>query len=159
VEWSEKWQGRADVLESREAGSVGKWKDVGLGENLGRALIENQGWLATPDLISRVLERCVGEQMCTQLQQIADQAPTGPGPYPVSVYRSGRNENYQVGQYNPKSLELLEAKIAQCPRGTKFSLTPASPQNQDQNQLDDEVQAILEKNGMILLPAAVPPLF
>jgi hypothetical protein len=119
----------------------------------------NQGWLATPDLISRVLERCVGEQMCTQLQQIADQAPTGPGPYPVSVYRSGRNENYQVGQYNPKSLELLEAKIAQFPRGTKFSLTPASPQNQDQNQLDDEVQAILEKNGMILLPAAVPPLF
>jgi len=106
-----------------------------------------------------VLERCVGEQMSAQLKQIADQAKSGSEPYPISAYRSGRNENYQVAQYNPKTLELLEAKIAQFPRGTKFSLTPASPQNQDQNQLDDEVQAILEKNGMILLPAAVPPLF
>lgn len=29
VEWSEKWRGRADVLESREAGSVGDWEEVG----------------------------------------------------------------------------------------------------------------------------------
>jgi hypothetical protein len=154
-EWSDKWRNRADVLESREAGSVGRWQEVGLGENLARTLIENQGWLATPDLISRVLERCVGEQMCTQLKQIADQAKSGSGPYSISAYRSGRNENYQVAQYNPKSLELLEAKIAQFPRGTRFSLIPTSPQNQDQKQLENEVQTILEKNGMILLPAAV----
>jgi hypothetical protein len=157
VEWSDKWRNRADVLESREAGSVGNWQDVGLGENLARTLIENQGWLATSDLISRVLERCVGEQMCTQLKQIADQAKSGSGPYPISAYRSGRNENYQVAQYNPKSLELLEAKVAQFPSGTRFSLTPTSPQNQDQLRLEDEVQKILEKNGMILLPAAVAP--
>ena len=155
LEWSDKWRNRADVLESREAGSVGNWEDIGLGENLARALIENQGWLATPDLISRVLERCVGEQMCAQLKQMADQANSGSGSYPISAYRSGRNENYQVAQYNPKSLELLEAKIAQFPRGTRFSLIPTSPQNQDQLRLEDEVQKILEKNGMTLLPAAV----
>jgi hypothetical protein len=155
LEWSDKWRNRAEVLESREAGSVGNWQDFGLGENLARTLIENQGWLATSDLISRVLERCVGEQMCTQMKQIADQAKSGSGPYPISAYRSGRNENYQVAQYNPKSLELLEAKIAQFPRGTRFSLIPTSPQNQDQRQLENEVQTILEKNGMTLLPAAV----
>jgi hypothetical protein len=158
VEWSEKWRGRADVLESREAGSVGNWEEIGLGENLARALIANQGWLATPDLISRVLERCVGEQVCTQLKQIADQAKAGPVPYAVSAFRSGRNESYQVAQYNPKSLELLEAKIAQFPRGTRFSLTPTSPQNQDQKQLEGRVQALFEKNGMILLPVAANPL-
>jgi hypothetical protein len=64
-----------------------------------------------------------------------------------------------VAQYNIKSLELLEAKIAQFPRGAKFSLTSTSPQNQDQNRLEDEVQAAFERNGMILLPADVPPLF
>ena len=159
VEWSEKWRGRADVLESRDAGSVGNWEGVGLGENLARALIENQGWLATPDLISHVLERCVGEQMCTQLKQIADQAKAGPGPYPVSAYRSGRNESYQVAQYNPKSLDLLEAKIAQFPGGTRFSLTPTFPQNQDQQRLEDQVQALFEKNGMIFLRVAAPSLF
>ena len=157
VEWSEKWRGRGDVLESREAGSVGNWEEVGLGENLARALIENQGWLATPDLISRVLERCVGEQMCTQLKQIADQAKAGPGPYPVSAYRAARNESYQVAQYNPKSLDLLEAKIAQFPGRTRFSLTPTSPENQDQKQLEDQVKALFEKNGMIVVPAAVVP--
>ncbi len=155
VEWSDKWRNRADVLESREAASVENWQDVGLGENLARTLIENQGWLASSDLISRVLERCVGEQMCTQLKQIADQAESGSGPYRISAYRSGRNENYQVAQYNPKSLELLEAKIAQFPRGTRFSLIPISPQNQDQKQLENAVQTILEKNEMVLLPAAV----
>jgi hypothetical protein len=155
VEWSDKWRNRADLLESREAGSVGNWQDVGLGENLARTLIENQGWLATPDLISRVLERCVGGQMCTQLKQIADQSKSSSELYPISAYRSGRNESYQIAQYNPKSLELLEAKIAQFPRGTKFSLIPTSPQNQDQKRLESEVQTILEKNGMILLPAAV----
>lgn len=155
LEWSDKWRSRADVLESREAGSVGNLQDVGLGENLARTLIENQGWLATSDLISRVLERCVGKQMCTQLKQIADQAKSGSGPYSISAYRSGRNESYQVAQYNPKSLELLEAKIAQFPRGTRFSLVPTSPQNQDQKQLENEVQRILEKNEMVLLPAAV----
>jgi hypothetical protein len=159
VEWSEKWRGRADVLKSREAGSVGNWEEVGLGENLAQALIQNQGWLATPDLISGVLERCVGDQMCTQVKQIADQAKAGPGPYPVSAYRSGQNENYQVAQYNSKSLELLEAKIAQFPRGTRFSLTPTSPQNRDQMQLEDRVQELFEKNGMILLRVAAPSLF
>jgi hypothetical protein len=158
VAWSEKWQGRADVLESREAGSAGNWEQVGLGENLARTLIQNQGWLATPDLISRVLARCVGEQMCMQLKQIADQARPGPGPYPVSAFRSGSNESYQVAQYNPKLLDLLDAKISQFPRGTRFSLTPTSPQNQDQKQLEQQVQALFEKNGMILLPAAVPDL-
>lgn len=157
VEWTEKWRSHVDVLESREAGSVGSWQEVGLGENLARALIENQGWLATPDLISRVLERCVGEQMCTQLKQIADQANSGSGPYPISAYRSGRNESYRVAQYNPKSLELFEAKIAQFPRSTRFSPTPTSPQNQDQKQLEDEVRRVVEKNGMILLPAPVAP--
>lgn len=155
VEWTDKWRNRADVLESRDAGSVGNWQEVGLGENLARTLIENQGWLASPDLISRVIERCVGEQMCTQLKQIADQANSGSGAYPISAYRSGRNENYQVAQYNPKSLELLEAKIAQFPRGTRFSLMPTSPENLDQMSLENKVKTIFENNGMILLPAAV----
>jgi hypothetical protein len=154
VQWSDRWRNRADVLESRRAGSVGNWRDVRLGENLARALIENQGWLASPDLISRVLERCVGEQMCAQLEQIADRARAGSVPYSIFAYRTGRDENFQVAQYNPKSLDLLDAKVAQFPRGTKFSLMLTSPQNQDQMSLENEVKSVFEKNGMILVPAA-----
>ena len=48
------------------------------------ALIANQGWLADGDLISRVLQRCVGKRMCDQLKQIA--SSDGP-PYHVTLYR------------------------------------------------------------------------
>ena len=153
VEWSEKWKNRADTLESREAGSSGDWEEMGLGENLARTLLANQGWLATPDSITRVLERCVGEQMCAQLKQIADEAKRGTGPYNITASRSARNESYQVAQYNPRSLDLLDAKIAQFPRGTRFTLIPTSPQNQDQMKLEGDVKAILEKNGMRLVEA------
>jgi hypothetical protein len=159
VEWSEKWRRNAEVLESREAGSTENWDGVAVGENLVRALIENQGWLATPGSISRVLELCVAEQVCTESERIADQSKAGPEPYPVSAYRSGRNESYHVAQYNPTSLELLEEKIAQFPRGTRFSLIPTSPQNRDQMQLEDQVQKLFEKNGMTLLRVAAPSLF
>ena len=148
VEWSEKWRGRADTLEGRQAGSMGGSPEIGVGENLALALIANQGWLATPDLIARVIEKCVGEQMCGQVKQLAGRANATP--LSVSAYRSGPNENYEIAQYSAKSLELLEAKVAQFPRGTRFSLTETSPQNQDQKKLDDQVQALFEKNGMVL---------
>lgn len=151
VEWSEKWRGRAELLEAHQAGSFGEYEQMGLGENLARALIANQGWLASPDLIARVLERCVGTQMCTQLKGIADKASPIAEPYEVSAYRFGPNENYEIAQYSAKSLELLEAKIAQFPRGTRFSLAAAYPRNLDQTKLEDQVQAIFEKNGMVLL--------
>jgi len=108
-----------------------------LGENLGRALIANQGWLADGNLISRVLQRCVGKQMCDQLTQIATSATP---PYHVTLYRSGTTENHQVAQYSEKSLKLLSEKIGQFPKGTVFALIPNSPQNGDQRALEREAR-------------------
>ena len=148
VKWSDTWAGKGDVLEHREAGSlVGNWQEIGLGENLGRALIANQGWIADAGLISRVLQRCVGAQMCQQLKQIA--AAAGP-PYNVTLYRSGVHENYQVAQYSIKSLDLLEAKIEQFPRRTLFVLRPSSPQTGDQRALESEAQVLFARRGMTL---------
>ncbi len=67
LQWSETWRGKAAVLEARQPGDMaGNWEQQGLGANLATALIANQGWLADKELISQVLDRCVGEQMCTQ---------------------------------------------------------------------------------------------
>lgn len=148
VKWSDTWAGKGDVLEHREAGSlVGNWQEIGLGENLGRALIANQGWIADAGLISRVLQRCVGAQMCQQLKQIA--AAAGP-PYNVTLYRSGVHENYQVAQYSIKSLDLVEAKIEQFPQRTLFVLIPSSPQTGDQRALESEAQVLFARHGMTL---------
>ncbi len=151
VRWTTKWTGKGEALEHREAGSlVGNWQEVGLGENLGRALIANQGWLADGNLISRVLQRCVGKQMCDQLTQIATSATP---PYHVTLYRSGTTENHQVAQYSEKSLKLLSEKIGQFPKGTVFDLIPSSPQNGDQRALEREARDVFTQSGMKLQAA------
>ncbi len=151
VKWSEAWAGKSEVLEERKPGGVaGNGVEAGLGESLARALIAGQGWLADPALISAVLQKCVGEQMCTQLRQIA--ATAGP-PYNVTLSRFGESQNYQVAQYTEKSIELLEAKLEQYPKGTSFTLIPSSPTTADQKSLEQEAVTIFAKHGMKLQAA------
>jgi hypothetical protein len=85
--------------------------------------------------------------MCTQLQQIA--ATAGP-PYNVTLYRSGENQNHQIAQYTEKSLDLLEEKLQQYPKGTHFTLIPGSPSTADQQSLEQEAATLFAKHGMML---------
>ena len=148
LKWSEMWAGKGDLLEQRKPGEMsGNWRELGLGENLARALIAGQGWLADPALVSAVLQRCTGEQMCMQIQQMA--ATAGP-PYNVTLYRSGENQNHQIAQYTEKSLDLLEEKLQQYPKGTHFTLIPGSPSTADQQSLEHEAASLFAKHGMKL---------
>jgi len=149
TKWVQQWRGHADVLESRTAGSLtANWQQTGLGLNLALALIANQGWLASDDLIQNTVNQCVGEQMCQQLKQLAVRARTTP--YFLSAYKQGELENYEIAQYSANSLELLGAKIAQFPKGSRFDMTTMMPQTEDQKRLDDEVKDLLEEHGMIV---------
>ena len=148
LQWTEAWRGKQNVLETRTPGDMaGKWEQRGLGENLATALIANQGWLADKELISQVLARCVGEQMCNQLKRLA---ATANPPYQVRLYRLGRSENDTVAQYSEKSEALLQAKIAQFPRGTTFSLKSDQAVSDAQKALDDHARELFKKAGMIL---------
>jgi hypothetical protein len=149
TKWSQKWRGRSDELDSRKAGSpAGNWQEIGLGENLARALIANQGWLASEKLIQNTIEKCVGDQMCQQLNQLAERARTKP--YIISVYKQGENENYEIAQYSAKSLKLLGAKIAQFPKGSRFNMTNGSPKSEEQKKQDGIVKSLLEQQGMVV---------
>ena len=86
--------------------------------------------------------------MCTQLQQVA--APANP-PYQVTLHRSGRAENYTIAQYSEKSEALLQAKLAQFPRGTSFVLIPDALPSRDQSTLEDHVRALFAEAGMSLV--------
>jgi len=153
TKWNQRWQGRADELDSREAGSLaGNWQEVGLGEDLANALIANQGWLASEKLIQNTIEKCVGKQMCQQLNQLADRARNEP--YFISAFKQGENENYEIAQYSAKSLELLSAKIAQFSKGTRFVMRDNTPESKAQKQLEDKVKDLLEQHGMILVHGA-----
>ena len=149
TKWSQKWSGHSDELEARPAGSpAGDWQEIGLGENLARALIANQGWLASEKLIQNTIEKCVGEQMCQQLRQLADRARTTP--FSISAYKQGENENYEIAQYSAKSLELLGVKIAQFPKGSRFIMADGISESEEQKMLDGSVRDLLEQHGMVV---------
>ena len=98
------------------------WSQHAFGENLGRALLVNQGWITDDRLRSEVLKRCVGEQMCRTLQQVS--ATSGP-PYQVILYQVGGGRvSIHVGPYEIPNLDLLKNKLSQYPAGTTFTLIP-----------------------------------
>ena len=112
-----------------------------------------KGWLADESLISRVLHRCVGKEMCKQLKELARSAVP---PYRVILPDAadprglGVVESYNVAQYAPMSRELLEPKVSQYPPGTIFVLFRAWPLTEDQRKLEDKVQVIFAKRGTLL---------
>ena len=150
-EWNEMWVGKPNKVDpSTESG----YPLSMLGQNLAEALIANQAWLADPALIAEVLRRCVGEQMCREVQQLAAAAAS-----PVqNVLLNGSPdfEKYDIGPYSSKSLDLFETKLAQFPKGTKFNLIPTSPRNDDQIKLEHKAEALFTKHGMTLEFPATP---
>ncbi len=154
VEWTSAYKGKTDLLDK----SPGNWdKDFAssiIGEELGAALIRNQGWFADPQRIEQVLERCVGDSMCKGLK---DDSRWATGPYqlnlPVSATQSGLTADGFIGvaQYGTRSLKLFEEKIGQFPPRSKFVLPRwYRPSNSDERKLEAEVRTILEKHGMSL---------
>ena len=149
--WNERWASRAgDTDPATESG----YAISALGQNLGEALIANQGWIADPKLIGEIVSRCVGEQMCRELRQLGSEA-SAPTPS-VSIHPSAPYEGYWIGQYNSKSSELFEAKLMQFPAGSNFTLAPISPRSGDQLRLEEKAQALFMKHGMTLELAASP---
>ncbi|MGH9587653.1 MAG: hypothetical protein ACRD3F_11920, partial [Acidobacteriaceae bacterium] len=151
--WSEQWRGRADELEARTQDARFPMqphsKDIVLGENLVYALLANQGWLATPNLLRRVMAGCVSEQVCSTAKNVGDRM--GHGPYKIMPVGSPESDqSFQIAQYEIGSLELLDAKVAEFPRGTRFVLPPWVPNDSDRQKLEDRVKAILARHGMVL---------
>lgn len=155
--WTAQWRGRADELETQS--SEGQfplqephWQDIGFGQDLVQALLENQGWIATPELVARALAGCVGKQVCRMANSIADQVKRQPYEVQLSPMPHG-TMTFSIGQYHIQSLELFEKKVAQFPKGTRFALIPWTNADSDGRKLQDNVKAIIVKHGMLLVPA------
>jgi hypothetical protein len=154
IQWTTNSGGNADLLDHASAGSDRNFASSYIGEEIGNALIRNQGWFADTDLIARVLKSCVGEFMCKGLKDDAGGAVT---PYRLSLPHLtmpsvGRAaDSVGVAQYGTRSLKLFEAKISQFPPGSKFVLDRGyRASNSDERTLEAEVRTILEKHGMSL---------
>ncbi len=123
ISWTDLWSSKsAELKPTMPFGPSTNWSQHAFGENLGRALLVNQGWITDDRLRSEVLKRCVGEQMCRTLQQVS--ATSGP-PYQVILYQVGGGRvSIHVGPYEIPNLDLLKNKLSQYPAGTTFTLIP-----------------------------------
>jgi hypothetical protein len=126
-----------------------------VGEELGHALIANQGWLADKALIDSVVARCAGQVMCDSLRGVQFWNQT---PYQVSLPDTSEPLGFAypfgfgVAQYGPLTIELLDAKLRQFPRGTTFVLrqTPFDD-NSDKQRIEAKVRELFQRRGMVLL--------
>ena len=82
VRWTDAWKATPELVDGPDPNPSVEPQGWIVGMELGRALIANQGWFADQDLISRVLARCIGKQMCSQRSAIL--ASSGKQPYRVS---------------------------------------------------------------------------
>jgi hypothetical protein len=154
VAWTSAFDEKANLLDHPGAGRNKDFANSTIGEELGNVLISGQGWFADPELIARVLKKCVGESMCKQLKEDAGRAVA---PYQLNlpnltVQSVGTvADSIGVAQYETCSLKLFEAKISQFPPGSKFALNRwYRASNSDERTLEAEVRTILEKHGMSL---------
>jgi hypothetical protein len=155
VEWTSAYKGKADLLDKSGPGRWDKnFASSNIGEELGNALIRNQGWVADSELVARVLERCVGDSMCKRLK---DDARWTGSPYQLSLPQLTMpsvglgSDGIGVAQYGTRSLKLFEEKISQFPPGSTF-IFPRwyRPANSDEQKIEGQVRTILEKHGMSL---------
>lgn len=147
IAWTNEWAGKGDELQPDLFKPSANGAQQQLGEALGRALLVNEGWITDAQLRTEVLKRCVGEQMCRNLQQTGF-AP-GP-PYMVNVNPVGEGrEIIQVGPYEIMNLDLLKAKLSQYPHETKFFLLQPAPSS-DTQRLEQQVQSSFEEAHLTL---------
>lgn len=149
--WSRQWRGRSDEMAALKPGGFPYQMlhpyAIGLGDALVQALMGNQGWIATPDLIAKVLAGCIGEQVCRTAKQMAQEV--GPGPYSLMVFpQPDSGTTFSISQYQIKSIALLEEKVAQFPKGTRFVLPDIGDP-----KLEEELRVVFAKHGMILTHA------
>jgi|HubBroStandDraft_6_1064221.scaffolds.fasta_scaffold41430_3 hypothetical protein len=149
--WSVAWTGREAELDLTFAATSGDRADqLGLGENLVRALATAKSWLADEDSLRRLSEltrvKRVRDELDSYLKTWENHPPiisfhNNPAPAGLDA---------RVAQYEFHSVDDLESKLRQFPAGTKFVLqTPVLDPSPDQHTLA-ELRTFLKNNGMIV---------
>jgi hypothetical protein len=146
LKWSDHWRGHESRLENREAGDLGYSRDVELGRALVRAVMANQGWVPSTEELEAVALHCVGKDACGEAAEIRKKSTETP--VPISFWDVGQHPQLTLAQFNPGTMGLLEEKVRQFPRGTRFHVYQFAEMKIKNQILKQQIVKILEEAGM-----------
>ncbi len=150
IRWNEEWQGREKEFRYVPSENNPNMWQGGLGTNLIHALATGKSWLTDEGKLQRLRGLALGRDM----QQEVDSRLAGwaKKPWTISHYRSGKQQHFQVLQYETNSLEGIEEKLAQFPSGSNFTWAGGGGEtvSEDEKRTFNELSEFLAKCGMKL---------
>lgn len=146
IKWSDRWRGHETQLENRQPGDSGYTKQIVIGRALVEALMANQGWIPTDGDLEEVTRYCLGKEVCADAADIREKSTQKP--IPISFWDVGQNCQLTLAQFAPKTMELLEDKIKQFPRGTQFHVYQFAEIEVKNKILQQRIVKMLQDAGM-----------
>jgi hypothetical protein len=144
--WTDHWRSHENQLEYRKAGDLGYSREVELGRALVRAVMANQGWVPSAEELEAAALRCVGKDACGEAAEI--QKKSAERPISISFWDVGQRPQLTMAQFTPGTMELLDEKIRQFPRGTRFNVYQFGETRTKDQVLKQRIVKILEEAGM-----------
>ncbi len=119
--WSQRWRGRTSEFEVHPITGGAPNPESLLGSELFRGIASAKSWLLDEPRRRRLSAFCLDESCREQWSQ-----PRGSGALIVDVYDGGwiYPPAFRVGGYKAPTLDALEEKLFQYPRGTAFRWCP-----------------------------------
>ncbi len=147
--WSERWQGREDELQYVPGKKLDGTYESGAGSNLMQALAAGQGWLADETKLRRLIDLSVGPQQRRQAEQYL--ATWRARPWSIQFIPFDRGQ-FQIAQYHATSLQGVEDKLLQFPRGSTFQWSGGGGTDDEENSFR-EIFQFASEHGLKVLAA------
>jgi len=115
--WSERSKGHESELQYVPGHSADSQYEAGAGSNLMQALAAGHGWLADEAKLRRLVDLSIGPQQRQQAEQYLRLWRTRPWSIELIPFDPAQ---FQIVQYQERSLQAAEEKLLQFPRGSVF---------------------------------------
>ena len=143
LQWSKRGQDAGKSEPQLAEGDKAPQQERELGSNLAHTLLASQGWVADGKLIQTALQHCVGQPMCTEVQDLTNAA------LEVSAYRDPSGATYRIGEVEMASQELFEARLDMYPKGTSFTVSHSNTGYAgEQRKIETSLPLLLATHGM-----------
>jgi hypothetical protein len=150
--WNDQWRGRENELRYQLGETNPNQWQRNLGTNLILALATAKSWLTDESGLRTLRQLAIDSDVQQQLERmIADWEKK---PWGISFTASGKQQRFEVLQYELHSITSVEGKLAQFPPGSSFTWAGGTPGSEDERRVLRRISDFVTKHGMKLVNPA-----